>query len=92
MNPPPDTEGQNPPLDTEDLKALQEAESQTTKTSSAMNVTSKDTTRVIAQSFRGKSPKRSLARKRRKVSWTLPRSKLFKRCQFLRQKRRSEAF
>ena len=31
MNPPPDTEGQNPPLDIEDLKALQEAESQTAK-------------------------------------------------------------
>ena len=69
MNLPPDTEGQNPPLDTEDLKALQETESQTTKTSSAMNVTSKGTTIVIAQSFRRKSPKRSLARKRRKVSW-----------------------
>ena len=69
MNPPPDREGQNPPLDTEDLKALQEAESQITRTSSAMNATSKDTTRVIAQSFRRKSPEESLARKRRKVSW-----------------------
>ena len=69
MNLSPDTEGQNPPLDTEDLKVLQEIESQTTKTSSALNVTSKGTTKMIAQSFRRRSPKRSLARKRRKVSW-----------------------
>ena len=57
MNLPSDTKGQNPPLDTEDLKVLQETECQTTKTSSAMNVTSKDTTKVIAQSFRRKAQK-----------------------------------
>ena len=48
MNLSPDTEGQNPPLDTKYLKALQDTESQTTKTLSVMSVTSKVTTKVIA--------------------------------------------
>ena len=57
MNPPPDTKSLSPPLDTEDLKVLQDTKSQTTKTSSAMNITNKGTTKVIAQSFRRRSPK-----------------------------------
>ena len=60
MNPHPDTEGQNPPLDIKDMKVLQDTERKTTKTSYAMNITSKGNTKVTAQRFRRRSPKRSL--------------------------------
>ena len=69
MNPPPDTESPSPPLDTEDLKVLQDTKSQTTRTSSAVNVMRKDTTKVTVQGFRRRSPKRSSSRRRRKSSW-----------------------
>ena len=71
MNPPPDTKNLSLPLDTDDLKVLQDTEIQTTRTSSAMSVTSKGITKVTTQGFRRRIPKRSSSRKRRKASWIL---------------------
>ena len=68
MNPFLDTESLSPPLDTEDLKLLRDTKSQITKTASAMSEMNKGTTKVNVQGFRRRSPKRSLAKKRRRVS------------------------